>query len=432
MLTRSGRVLAMSVAWLGSAVGLASEAQWPQFRGPDGQGNVAGTRAPYSWGEDDGVRWKTALRGEGWSSPVVLGDQIWVTAAEKEGPEAPGEQGTVSVDKVKLWALCVSRQSGEVTREIPLFEIDDPERIHSQNSYASPTPCVAGELVICHFGRNGTACIDSASGEVVWSKAFVIDHYVGAGSSPIVCGGQLILVCDGADRQFVVALNPQTGDEVWRQDRPPIRASNPDMRKSFCTPLAVVHEGQALVVAPGAQWGVAYRPEDGSEVWRYDHGSGFSLVPCPVSDGESVFYCTGFAGDAVLALPLSGEGELEESAARWRHKRQVPHQPSPVLHAGRLLMVSDTGIAQCLEAKSGEVLWKKRLGGNYAASLLRVNDRYYLFSKEGVATCLNADGEVLLENRLDGRFHATPAIVDDEWIIRTNTHLYAIGAYERI
>ncbi|WP_197528073.1 outer membrane protein assembly factor BamB family protein [Posidoniimonas polymericola] len=409
----------------------AAEVLWPQFRGPDGQGRVRTTRAPLAWGEGEGVRWKTPLPGRGWSSPVVLGDHIWVTTAEQQGPEVPGEQGTVAVDRVALSAVCVSRDSGEIVHRVRLFDIESPEKIHAQNSYASPTCCLSGDHLICHFGRNGTACLDAQTAEVLWKKAYVVEHYVGAGSSPVMCEGKLILVCDGADQQFVVALDPVSGNEVWRQDRPPFRATNPDVLKSFATPLAVEHAGQVQLVAPGAQWIVAYRPSDGEELWRYDHGAGFSLVPRPVTDGRTIYYCSGFAGDEVLALPLGESGKLDDDQVRWRYKRQAPHQPSPLLMAGRLLMVSDQGIFQCLDANSGKLLWKKRLGGNYSASLLQVGDCCFAFSKEGVATCLDAGGKVLHENQLDGEFHATPAIVDDEWIIRTDTHLYAIGNYDR-
>lgn len=405
----------------------AGPSNWPQFRGPDGVGTVRNATAPYEWGENQNLLWKTPLPGQGWSSPVVRGDQIWLTTGVTHGEPAAGENGTQSVESVSLSVLCVSRKTGVVVREIKLFEVEDPEPIHAQNSYASPTPCISDGRVYCDFGRNGTAAIDATTGEVLWRKEFVIDHYVGAGSSPVMCEGLLILTRDGADQQYILALDPADGEVAWRTKRPAKRAKNPDFLKSFSTPLLVEHEGQKQLVIPGSQWIVAYAPKDGRELWRMDHGNGFSLVTRPVADREKVYFCTGFLSNEVQAVRLGGSGDLDESHLAWSHDRGAPNRPSPVLHQNRLILVNDTGVVQCLSATDGQLLWRKRLRGNFSASVMLVNDRYYFFSREGVATMLDQAGEELGENRLDGAFQATPAIVDGQWIVRTDTHLYAFG-----
>lgn len=407
---------------------MAAEPEWPEFRGPSAQGIVESTDAPSTWSEQENVLWKTALPGRGWSSPVVRGDQVWMTSAVTSGQAKPGENGTQSVDSVKLYALCVSRSTGRLEREMELFNVESPEAVHSLNGYASPTPCLDEQHVYCWFGRNGTACINADTGKVLWRKSIIIDHFVGAGSSPVLAGGLLVLTCDGADKQFIVALDPATGDQVWRQDRPPIRSTNPDFQKSYCTPLVVNYEGQDQLIIPGAQWINAYDPATGEELWRMDHGRGFSLVSRPVSDGESVYFCTGFMSDQVQAIRLGGKGELDDSYVRWRHKRQAPNQPSPVVHDGRLVLVNDRGIVQCLDTASGDQMWRLRAPGNYSASVMLVGGKYYFFSREGVTTVVNKDGQTLRTNVLDGALMATPAIVDNTWLIRTDTHLYAIGA----
>lgn len=418
------RLVILCLLVLGWSAAVSGGELWPQFRGPDGQGRVARTQAPTVWGEQQNLRWKTPIRGKGWSSPVVAGDQIWITTSVTHGNPVPGEQGVVSVESVTLYGVCVSRSTGKVLHEVELFEVEAPEAIHSLNSYASPTPCLDESRVYCHFGRNGVACLDRQSGEVLWRATFEIDHYVGAGSSPVLAGGSLVLVCDGADQQYVVGVDPQTGEENWRTSRPPMRSTNPDTCKSFCTPLTVRHEGVEQLVAPAAQWIAGYDPADGRELWRMDHGDGFSLVARPVSDGRLVYFCTSFGNQQVQAVRLGGSGDLGAEGLAWRHDRQAPNQPSPVLHSGRLYLVSDQGVAQCLDAATGEQLWRKRLGGNYSASILQLNDLFYYFSREGVATALDADGDRVLKNELDAGFMATPAIVENQWIVRTETHLY--------
>lgn len=418
---------------------LANNANWPQFRGPDGQGNALDS-APLEWSEEAGVRWKTAIPGRGWSSPVVAGDQIWMTTAIESASDPEDLEKQVKgmaianqmelASDVSLRAICVDRKSGEVLHDFEVVHVDKPNAIHSLNSYASPTPVIDEGRLYCHFGRYGTMCIDPATEKLIWERRFEIEHYVGPGSSPVVCGDLLVLTCDGADKQFIVAVDKHTGDTVWQQDRPPIRATNPDFRKSYSTPLVVEEGDGAQIVIPGAQWIVAYAPEDGREIWRFDHGNGFSLVPRPIADETHVYCCTGYQRANLLAIRRGGSGDITKSHIDWYHGKQVPTQPSPVLHAGQIYIVSDNGIGQCLDALTGEVVWKKRLPGTYSASPLRIGDRIYFFNRDGLTTVIDATsakGEVIASNQLDGDLMATPAVVNGEIIARTDTHLYAIG-----
>ena len=237
---------------------LACAEDWPEFRGPTQDGVVASAKAPVVWGEGDGVAWKTPLPGRAWSSPVVMGDQIWMTTAveqlasvEERQSSAEGlaksfNQPVVLAQSLSLRALCVDRVTGELVRDVELFSLDEVDPIHTLNSYASPTPVIEPGRLYCHFGTNGNACIDTSTGEVLWRRVLPLKHYVGPGSSPVVCGDLLILTCDGADQQYVTALDKTTGETVWRRDRPPIRQENPDF------PKVVLHAAGAHSRRPAA------------------------------------------------------------------------------------------------------------------------------------------------------------------------------------
>jgi outer membrane protein assembly factor BamB len=415
-----------------------AQVAWPDFRGPGTQGVIDSTSAPLTWSENEHVAWKAEVPGRGWSSPVVIGNQVWLTTAietkaddserkrRAEGSATPDQMALAK--HVSLRAVCFDRATGEQLSEVKLFEVDQPEPIHSLNSYASPSPVAEDHFVYAHFGRYGTACIDITTKEVVWRNAFPINHYVGPGSSPALAGDLLVLTCDGGDKQFIVAVNKSDGEVAWREDRPPIRATNPDLRKAYCTPLVAEIGGRLQVVIPGAQWVISYDPKTGDEIWRVDHGPGFSLVARPVTDGQYVYTCTGFMESKVMKIDATGEGDVTDSHVKWSVTNSVPVQPSLVLVDGRLFMVNDSGIAQCVDAGSGSTLWKKRLSGNFSASPFAVGDEVLFVSREGVTTVMPTDGsdEVIRRNELDARLMATPVVLPEQVLVRSETHLYCI------
>jgi outer membrane protein assembly factor BamB len=311
-----------------------------------------------------------------------------------------------------------------------LFDVDRPQPIHGLNSFASPTPVIVDGKVVCHFGAMGTAGIDAATGEVLWQRKFEINHIVGPGSSPVAYKNLVILTCDGGDQQFVVALDAASGDTVWKQDRPPIRIEDPDLRKAYCTPLLIDVAGREELVIPGAQWFVAYEPATGNEIWRVDHGAGYSNVPRPVFDGKNVFCDTGFNKAQLWAVRADGEGDVTDTNVLWRCTEQMPTMPSPVISDGRIYIVSEGGVASCLEAATGKPVYpKKRIGGQFSASPMLGAGRIYYCSQEGRTTVAAASDtfELLAENDLDGKLMASPAAVDGDLILRTDTHLYRIG-----
>jgi outer membrane protein assembly factor BamB len=441
-LGRCGLVLLASLA-APASLALAGDS-WPQFRGPDGQGRADDASLPLHWSETEGenIVWKTPLPGRGWSSPVVENGRIWVTAAEEraatpeEAARALKKVAHIGVAKqmgaagsVTLSAIELDLATGRELQKVELFKVESPPPIHGLNSYASPTPVIADGRVVCHFGNMGTACVDASTGEALWEKVLPIDHIVGPGSSPIVYRGLVILTCDGADKQFIAALDLANGKIVWQVDRPPIRITDGDMRKAYCTPLVVQAGGRDQMIIPGSQWFISYEPETGKEIWRVDHGSGFSNTPRAVFDGTTAYLNTGFGKAQLWAVRVDGRGDVGASHIAWRHTQQMPTMSSPVLADGRIFAVSDGGVASCLDAATGDVVWRERLGGQFSASALLGAGRVYFCSQEGRTTVVAAGDkfEVLAKNDLDGKLMASPVAVDGDLLLRTDSHLYRIG-----
>ena len=431
--------LAASICVLFTAV--AAGEDWWQFRGPTGDGVSQAKDLPIAWGGFQPPAWQATVPGQGWSSPIVIGDRIWLTSAEplalsaKEqakklarGPSGGGLEFQVDA-AVTLLAIEIDAASGEVLRQIELLTVDDPPAIHAANSYASPTPTTDGERLYCHFGSLGTACLALKSGEVLWKRQLKFDEITGPGSSPILAHGRLILPCDGADQQFVVALDGVTGEIAWRTPRPPIEATDDKLRRAFSTPLLIKHENREQVIVPGARWAVAYDPADGSEQWRVDLGAGqHATVPRPVYQGGLVYLCTGYLKPRLVAIRVDGTGDVTDSHVAWEFDKQVPEISSPIVVGGEIYFVSGKGVLTCLDAATGKLQWQERIGGNYSASPLACGKRLYSTSEGGLTTVLAAGREYreLARNELFGQTRASLAVCGDALLIRTHPVLYCI------
>lgn len=412
---------------------------WPQFRGPEGQGHANAAGLPLEWDESTNIVWKSPIQGKGWSSPVVGGGVIWLTSAtevaaseEERKAKTAGsilENEMEVATSITLWLTKVDLATGEVLKQLKLTDVASPPPIHSLNSHASPTPVLTEGRIYCDFGDYGTFCIDTETDEIVWQQRIPVDHGVGPGSSPLVVDDLLILTCDGRQKQFIAALNTADGSLAWRTERPPIRQENPEFRKSYSTPLLINFAGEDQLVIPGAQWCIAYEPRTGKEIWRVDHGRGFSLSGRPVFDGKHVYFCNGFAGDQLWAIRPDGRGDVTESHVTWKVSKQIPNMSSPLIVGERIYTVSDGGIAQCFDTATGKGLWKKRVPGKYSASPLLADQRIYLCSHEGRTTVIapGDEFEELAENQLDGQLMASPVVADGDLLLRTESHLYRIG-----
>lgn len=381
-------------------------AEWPQFRGPGGQGHAAQRGLPLEWDETRGIRWKSPVPGLGWSSPVVSETQVWVTTALDDGHS--------------LRAVCLDRETGKLVHDVEVFQKADPGPIHSKNSHASPTPILDGERVYVHYGAHGTACVTTA-GQVLWrNDQLRYNHMHGPGGSPVLFEDLLILSCDGTDVQFVVALDAQTGVIRWKTDRQGPMA--------YSTPLIVEVEGSPQLISTGGDQAVAYDPRSGRELWRVRY-DGYSLVPRPVAGLGLVFLCTGYNNPTLMAVRLGGLGDVTETHVAWTMRRGAPHNPSPVLLGEELYVVSDRGVLTCLDARTGKEHWQQRLEGAYSASLLAAEDRIYAQNEEGLTTVFAADKRAfrrLAANRVEGRTLASLAAAGRALYLRTDTHVYRI------
>lgn len=386
---------------------LVSTSDWPQFRGPTGQGVSDEQGLPLTWSETKNVRWKVAIPGRGWSSPVVQGDRIWLTTATEEGKS--------------LRAISVDRNTGAIVQNVEVFRLKSAKLANPKNSLASPTPIVEGDRVYVHFGAFGTACITQA-GEIVWKTKLEYDNgQHGTGGSPVLYEDLLIISCDGNDVQFVVALDKLTGKVRWKKSREGYQA--------YTTPLIVELAGSPQVISPGAFRAISYDPRNGKELWQVTYGEGFSNVPRPVYGDGLVFICTGFQQPSLLAVRVDGKGDVTKSKIQWKLDRGVPLTPSPLLVGSELYMVTDNGIVTCVDAKTGKEYWRARVGGNHSASPIYADGRIYFLNEEGESVVLAPGQQLkhLATNQLDGRTLASMAVSNGSIFIRSDTHLYRIS-----
>ena len=407
------------LGWTLCLAPLAAQATWPEFRGPKRDSVVAEAAVPLTWSEAENVRWKVAIPGTGWSSPVVCDGRAWMTTATDGGR--------------KMHVLAVDVASGEVVHQRVVFEVDVAGKKNALNSHASPSPVIEPGRVYVHFGTYGTTCIDSETFEAVWTRRDInCDHMEGPGSSPILVGDLLAFHVDGGDVQYVTALDKRTGETVWRTDRSiDLSKMQKDIRKAYCTPIVADLDGTEVLVSPGAHAAMAYDVRTGEEKWRVRY-QGFSLASRPMFDGERVYIATGFMRAQLYAVDFRGAGDVTDEAVAWKWRRNVPKMSSPLLVGDRVFMVDDGGYATCLDTATGEAVWRQRLGGEHCSSPLCVGDRIYFFDREGRTVVLARADEyrVLAENHLDSGFMASPAVVGDALLLRTKTHLYRIEAGE--
>ena len=414
--------------------------EWPQFRGPDGQGHTDATELPLTWSETENIVWRTPIPGEGHSSPVISNQSIWLTTAivralteEEEAERLSSIKNSRGLDVaagLRLLAILIDRESGEIKKQVPLFEVEKPEPKHLLNSYASPTPVISEGRVYVHFGTYGTACLNADTGEVIWKNDTIhIDHQNGPGSSPIVHGPFLIVHFDGTDRQFITAFNKATGEVAWQQNRSGEMDPKPELKKAYGTPLVVNVDGRAIVVSPAANWVYGYDAETGDEIWKANYGKlGFSTVPRPVFDGQQVYISTSFMQPRLVAVKCNGVGDVTDTHVSWISDQQAPKKPSMLFAEGKLYSVTDNGIAACLNAKDGSDIWKARLTGDFSASPLYAAGRIYFFGQNGQTTVMQAGDEAkeLTRNTLPEGFMASPAVAGSSLFLRTEKALYRI------
>lgn len=397
---------------------LPAAADWPQFRGPEGNGHAEAKNLPVEWGPEKNIAWRTEVPGKGWSSPSLSQGKIYLTSA------VPVDEGSASGD-ADLKLLCYDAASGKELWAVTVFrqEGKSAPAIHRKNSHASPTPLVDGSRIFVHFGHQGTACL-TTSGEIYWkNQSLKYPPVHGNGGSPILVDGILIFSCDGGEAPFLVGLDAASGDVKWKQPRPTDSAK----KFAFSTPTVITVAGQKQVISPGAGMVSALDPQTGEEIWhvKYD---GYSVIPKPVFGNGLIYLSTGYDSPTLIAIRAGGRGDVTDTHVAWTLKKGAPHTPSPLLIGKELYLVSDRGLATCVDALSGEIIWQERVGGDYSASPLYADGKIYLVNEEGSGTALRPGRtfEKLAENGFPERTLASYAVENGAIFVRTEKALYRV------
>jgi len=418
-LTMLRPTLACCVLLLVSSASLPA-VEWNAFRGPRGDGHAAADGLPIEWNAAKNVVWKEPVPGQGWSSPVVDDGTVYITAAVPSGE---------SSSDMSLRLLAFSESTGQLLDSYEVFQQRgaDAPKIHKKNSHASPTPIIDAGRIYVHFGHQGTACLDT-KGNVIWrNQSLGYKPVHGNGGSPILVDDLLVFSCDGGEDPFVVGLDAGTGEVRWKTER----TSDATRKFSFTTPTLITVDGQRQIISPGSNVVTALDPADGQEIWRVRY-DGYSVVPKPVFAHGLVFVCTGFNRPSLLAIRPDGQGDVTDTHVAWQVDRAVPHTASRLVIDDEIFMVSDGGVASCLDAKTGESHWSERVGGKYSASLLYSNGLVYLQDEEGKATIIKAskEFEVVTTNSLGERTLASYGVTGNALLMRSDKHLYRIESGE--
>jgi outer membrane protein assembly factor BamB len=400
----------------------ASAENWPGFRGPTRQGVSSETKLPLQWSATNNVAWKSAIPGEAWSSPIVWGNRVFLTTATENGTSCR--------------VLSLDRKSGRVLWDNEVFN-QSTRRKQERNSYATPTPCTDGKLGYTAFGDGSFAAVDFA-GKVVWvNRDFPFYGEHGLGTSAILWEDLLIMARDGSsegpdkkvgwqvpwDKSFVVALDKKTGAQRWRTPRGLSRISH------VVPNLWVAPDKNTQVISGAGDVVQGLDARTGKLMWT-SKNLGEGVVPSIVIADGLAFTASGWSGrDSIKAFRLGGQGELNETNLVWEQRKGQPHIPSYIHRKPYLFTITEGGVAMCLRAESGEIVWQERVGGTHSASPVSVGDRIYFLSDAGETTVIQAGPEfkLLARNPLGEKTQASMAVSQGQFFIRTAGHLYAIG-----
>lgn len=396
---------------------------WTHFRGSNMDGHATVEKAPLHWSDSTNVVWKVPVKGLGWSSPVVFSNQIWLTSAAKDGKE--------------FYTLCYDLNSGKLLDEKTIFTSDNPQRINSTNSYATPTPCIEDGFVYVHYGTFGTACINTHNFNVVWKREDLkCDHMQGPASSPIIYKDKLIVHLEGTEDPYVVALDKRTGKTIWKSVRPKeiYDKLKPVYRKSYQTPIVINVNGRDLLISNASYMCFAHDVNTGEVVWTIKYGYD-STVSQPLYYNGLVFVNSGWIFldnkpyfTREYAVDPTGKGDVTDTHVKWMYEDEVPQIPTPVIVDGKMYMVHDRGMVTCLDPMTGKPIWKEKLKGNFNSSPIYAGGNIYFINIKGFCTIIKPGDtfQKVAENEIDETVKAVPAFVQDKMILRTDKNLYLI------
>ncbi len=434
---RSLLLLLISLIFFPSVSSSASSS-WPQWRGPEQSGLAEESNPPANWSETDNIRWKVPVDGEGWSTPIIWGDRIFLHTAIPYDANLPVPnvipEGTPNIrshpDVEATWKaqrigiICLRRCDGKELWRRMIFEGMPHQGHHRKGGFASQSPVTDGKHVYSYFGSFGLFCHDM-DGQLIWKSNFgfqAIEDSLGEGSSPALDGERLIIVVDHERQSFITALNKNTGCEIWKTNR--------DEVSNWSTPRIFTHQGKKQIVVNG-ETVCCYDFETGKQLWSCA-GQNASALPVPAVGHGMVFTSSGWRRDVVMAIELGHEGDLTGSEkVRWTLDRGAPYVPSPMVWGDEIYLLEDRSFLSCVRIEDGHPYYlKQRLPGalNFSASPVGAADRIYLLSEDGqgIVVRRGMDPEILAINQLEGRFQASPAIVGDQIFIRSADHLYCI------
>jgi outer membrane protein assembly factor BamB len=414
---------------------------WPQWRGPGQNGASRESGLPITWSESSRVVWKCPLEPWGTSTPAIWGDAIFVTTHVDDQRLV-----LVKVDK-KTGRIEWTRQVGEgaanrAAGSLKARSERGRQHFNPTHNLATPSPVTDGQLVVVHFGNGDLAAYDFA-GKRLWRRNLQEDFgpftiWWGHANSPMLFQDLVISVCmqdtcadldefkDKPFPSYLVAHDKRTGELKWKTMRPtPARAEAAD---SYTTPLFWKHGDQTEMIVMGGLVLDGYDPATGKRLWYLPGLTGNRVITGPVVAGDVVYFTQGMR-QPVLAVKLGGRASLPKSDILWEHRRATPDSPTPVVWGDLLFLVNESGIAQCLDTKTGKVHWEQRLKGDYRASPLAAEGRIYFLNMKGLATVVSASAnfEKLAENQLDDQTIASPVVSDGRIFIRGNKTLYCLG-----
>jgi len=407
-----------------SCTSVSQDKNWTHFRGTNLNAVAETERIPVHWNESN-MKWKTEIHNMGYSSPVVFGNQIWLTTAKPDGKE--------------LYAVCIDFKTGKIIYDIKVFTPPETARKNSVNTFASPTPCIEKGFVYVHFGNMGTACINTSNGSIVWkSDEFTVKNIHGAGSSPVLYKNLLILHYEGSDVRYVVALNKLDGKLVWRSDRPlePYETLAEVGKLAYITPIIINVKGQDMLISNGSAVCQALNPETGEEIWRLVDGAETTIAMPFTEDGVLFWNCGYIVGadgiqySDLLAVNPDGKGDITGTNIIWK-KQDKPAENqmlSPVIKNGLIYSVTPMNMMMCIDAKTGNEIWTRHVTSSYNASPIYINGNVWFFSTKGEVLTLKAgrNYEVVAQNQMDSGIWATPAVLRNSMILRTQKYLYRI------